>query len=238
MSKVMIFISIVASLGAGFGSGFLVAKKKYEARADKEIASVKDACQKHIDDLTKSGAIKDIPPTRRGNSKKKKTSKSQAETLDKTPMPRTAPLPNDVVSQKDYKDYSQQYRVESDYSGGPYATEASLKQSTSKEHQKNLEPYVISPDEYMSSEYEAKSLIYYADKVLADDDDNIIPNPMTLIGRDALTSFGRYENDSVYVRDDNLKVDYEVILSQKPFHKDHGKPSSPKQSLQSDDDDE
>ena len=87
----------------------------------------------------------------------------------------------------------------------------------------------------MDSEYEAKTLIYYADKVLADEEDQIIPNPSTLIGSNALNSFGQYEDDCVYVRDDNLKVDYEVLLSQKTFDEELSKSDNPKQALQNGD---
>lgn len=219
MNKLVTCVSVLIAFGAGFGFGFLATKKKYQTQSDKEIASVKDAFQKHIDELSKEGAIKDIPPTRRGNSKKKKTNKSENDAI------RVAPLPNDSVMDN-YRNYAE-----------PYTASKSSKQSISKERQKKLEPYVISPDEYMSSEYEAKSLIYYSDGVLADEDDNVIPTPATLIGKNALTSFGQYEDDSVYVRDDNLKIDYEIMLSQKSFHKEYNNESSPKQSLQSDDDD-
>lgn len=221
MKKLFVFVGFLAVFGAGFGSGLLATKKKYEKRSDAEIASVRSSFQKHLDEMSKSGKMKDIPQTRRGASKKKKDEKQSSENF------RTAPLPNDPIIDN-YKNYSAQYSSRS----------KSIKQPDSKEHQKKLEPYVISPDEYMSSEYIAKSLIYYSDKVLADDDDNVIPNPTTLLGKNALTSFGQYEDDSVYVRDDNLKTDYEILLSQKTFGNRHTRSSNPKQSLQSDDNDE
>lgn len=219
MKKVFAVIGILVTFGAGFGTGLLATKKKYEKRSDKEIASVREAFKKHMDEVAKN-----VPPTRRGSSKKKKEELSNKGTSNSDF--RSAPLPNDPIMD-DYKDYA-----------APYSSKKTL---NTKEHQKSLEPYVISPDEYMSSEYEAKSLVYYADGVLADDDDNMIPNPETLLGKKALHSFGQYEDDSVYVRDDNLKIDYEILLSQKSFKKSSDGivyPDSPKQSLQSDEDDE
>lgn len=220
MKKVFAIIGVLVTFGAGFGTGLLATKKKYEKRSDKEIASVREAFKKYMDDV-----VKDVPPTRRGTSKKKKEELSNKE--KSASDFRSAPLPNDPVMD-DYKDYA-----------APYSSKK--KTLNTKEHQKSLEPYVISPDEYMGSEYEAKSLFYYADGILADDDDNIIPDPEILLGKKALHSFGQYEDDSVYVRDDNLKVDYEVLLSQKCFKKSSDStvyPDSPKQSLQSDEDDE
>lgn len=215
MKKVCVFLGIIAAFGAGFGSGILATKKKYEKRSDDEIQSVKDAFQKHLGELSS----KNIPPTRRGQSKKKK---EQEKKQDKTV--RTNPLPNDPVMD-DYIDYAAPY----------HQTSKTTKQPETKDHQNKLEPYIISPDEYMASEYGVKTLIYYADKVLADDDDNVIPNPTTLLGSNALKSFGQYEDDCVYVRDDNLKTDYEVLLSQKTFNEEVSKSENPKQALQTGD---
>ena len=55
---------------------------------------------------------------------------------------------------------------------------------------------------------------YYADGVLADDmDDEIEADDIDmLVGRDSLNHFGEYEMDSVFVRNDALKTDYEILL--------------------------
>lgn len=223
MKTIPAVISIVAGFGAGFAAGFFTIKKKCEARADKEVASVKDSFQKHLDELSKDGMLKDVPPTRRGASKKKKEEKKDESNI------RSVPLPNDPATE-DYKDYSAPYRSA--------ATGNKSKQS-SKERQKKLVPYVISPDEYMSSEYTAKTLIYYADRVLADSgDDTRIDNPAMVVGRDALSSFGRYDDDSVYVRDDNLKIDYEIMRSEKEYADVVKIEGSPKVSLQNGEDEE
>ena len=221
MKPIFVALSVIAAFGAGFGSGFFAVKKKCEARADKEVASVKEAFQKHMDEMSKEGKLKDVPPTRRGASKKKKEEKKDESNI------RSVPLPSDPVTEN-YKDYSAPYR--STASGKP--------KQPSKERSKKLEPYVISPDDYMTSEYEAKSLTYYADKVLADDSDTRIDNPTLVVGREALTSFGRYEDDSVYVRDDNLKIDYEILRSEKDYADIAKVEGSPKQALQNGDDSE
>ena len=60
------------------------------------------------------------------------------------------------------------------------------------------EPYVISPDEFSeNNEYETESLTYYSDGVLTDEYDNPIEDIERLVGSDALTHFGEYEDDSV-----------------------------------------
>ena len=73
-------------------------------------------------------------------------------------------------------------------------------------------PYVISPDEFGTNEdYDTISLIYYADGVLTNDADEVIDNVEEIVGKKALNSFGEYEEDSVFVRNDLIKVDYEIL---------------------------
>lgn len=78
-------------------------------------------------------------------------------------------------------------------------------------------PYVISPDEFDENGYEIISLTYYADKVLANDMGEIVDDVDGTIGIDSLEHFGEYEDDSVFVRDDELKIDYEILLDPKNY---------------------
>lgn len=79
-------------------------------------------------------------------------------------------------------------------------------------------PYVISPDEYGEfADYDTESLNYYADGVLVDDQGNIIDDVDGLIGEASLTTFGQYEDDSVHVRNDALKTDYEILSDVRTF---------------------
>lgn len=80
-------------------------------------------------------------------------------------------------------------------------------------------PYVIPPEEFGEfDEYETISLTYYADKVLADDMDEIVEDVDYVVGTDSLTHFGEYEDDSVFVRNDRLKADYEILLDPRNYY--------------------
>lgn len=81
-------------------------------------------------------------------------------------------------------------------------------------------PYVIAPEEFGDiDDYETISLTYYADQILADDNDEIVDDIDGVVGFDSLNSFGEYEDDSVFVRNDRLKCDYEILLDQRKFSK-------------------
>jgi hypothetical protein len=79
-------------------------------------------------------------------------------------------------------------------------------------------PYVIAPEEFGDlDDYETISLTYYADQILADDNDVIVDDIEDVVGFDSLNSFGEYEDDSVFVRNDRLKCDYEILLDQRKY---------------------
>lgn len=80
-------------------------------------------------------------------------------------------------------------------------------------------PYVIPPNDFGNiDEYDTDTLVYYADNILADDDGELIEDVESTVGFDALASFGKYgEDDAVYVRNEQLKCDYEILLDKKRF---------------------
>ena len=66
-------------------------------------------------------------------------------------------------------------------------------------------------------EYERISLTYYDDQVLTDENDKIIEDIEETIGIDSLTHFGEYEDDSVFVRNDERQCDYEILLDRRKY---------------------
>ena len=85
-------------------------------------------------------------------------------------------------------------------------------------HLKKNKSYVISPNEFGEfEEYNQISLTYYADQILADENGEIIEDVDGVIGMESLTHFGEYEDDSVFVRNDILKCDYEILMDDKNY---------------------
>lgn len=82
------------------------------------------------------------------------------------------------------------------------------------------EPYVISPDEFGDQDdYDEISLTYYVDGTVTDDNDRAMSEDEIeeTIGKDSLKHFGEYEDDSVFVRNDRLKADYEILMDQRSY---------------------
>ena len=74
-------------------------------------------------------------------------------------------------------------------------------------------PYVISPDDFGELDgYETATLTYYADGVLEDDYYIVIEESEVdkMVGVDSFEHFGEHEQDTVFVRNEKLKTDFEI----------------------------
>lgn len=82
----------------------------------------------------------------------------------------------------------------------------------------NDKVYIIPPEEFdETGYYETVSLTYYADDVLADEMNFPIVDMDVIGGEDTLTHFGEYEDDSIFVRNDELKIDFEILRDERNY---------------------
>lgn len=78
-------------------------------------------------------------------------------------------------------------------------------------------PYVIEPDQFDTNDFDTKTLTLYADGILADEYDNVITNVDEIIGEESLDHFGDYEEDTVYVRNEELETDFEILKDESNY---------------------
>lgn len=78
-------------------------------------------------------------------------------------------------------------------------------------------PYVIAPEEFGEMDYALQSFTYYADGVVTNERGKIVKNVDELIGEESLQHFGEYEDDSVFVRNDKAKIDFEILKDYREF---------------------
>lgn len=113
-----------------------------------------------------------------------------------------------IIDSNGYRNYSNA-AIETDKKGGAADMELN-------------HPYVITPEQYEDNvDYTKVSLTWYSDEVLEDDWGNVL-DPDDVIGRDALATFGQYEDDSVFVRDDDEQIDYEVLRDTRSYEETYG----------------
>ena len=188
--------SVIIFCGGVFIGGFLTwdfFKTKYEKIADEEIASVKETFEHREPRPDKNYKVEEAL---KGNDEYINVSPGVAERIIR------------IIDSNGYRNYSNT-AIETDKKGG--TADMELKQ-----------PYVITPEQYEDNvDYTKVSLTWYNDEVLEDDWGNVL-DPDDVIGRDALKTFGQYEKDSVFVRDDDEQIDYEVLLDTRSYKETYG----------------
>lgn len=142
---------------------------------------------------------------------------SVKEFYGKKPIPHEAVVDNgakQAAEQAKEKPDIFQYTAMLQKSG--YTGDSSADQG--EEMSKQDVPYVISPEQFGEIDDYAKiSLTYFLDGVLVDDDYELVEDVDKVIGLTSLNHFGEYEDDSVFVRNDRLKCDYEILLDQRNY---------------------
>ena len=80
-------------------------------------------------------------------------------------------------------------------------------------------PYVIAPYDFGELDgYNQIELTYYeGDDTLEDDEYNIITDRDELLGPKALTTFGEYEDDAVFVRNERLRTDFQILKDTRTY---------------------
>lgn len=78
--------------------------------------------------------------------------------------------------------------------------------------------YIIAPEDFgEKEEYGTKSLTYFSDGIIADEINEPVKNFDEIIGSSFLDHFGDFEDDSVYIRDDDNEIDYEILKSESSY---------------------
>lgn len=187
------FINVlVFAAGAAIGSAvtWKVVKTKYEQIAQEEIESVKRMFEDRLADLQEE--VDDV------EDETKQIDWSELEDLDEE---------EDDEDEPD--DMSEYAKLVTKYSSEKGGAEGMAKR-----------PYVIAPYDFGELDgYHQISLTYYADGVLEDEDGDVVTGVNELIGSDALLTFGEYEDDSVFVRNEQLKTDFEILKDYRTYAK-------------------
>lgn len=89
-----------------------------------------------------------------------------------------------------------------------------------------INPRIITPEEFAENPaYDTISFTYYEDDVYEDEwgvvysKDDIEAS----VGLDAVNHFGEYEEDSVFVRNDDMMCDYEILRDTRTYRETYGK---------------
>lgn len=189
--------AFVFAAGAVIGSAvtWTVLKNKYEQRIQEEVADVREAL---------AGL---------GNCDQSEETETEDDEEDTSEQPRQInwdELEDLDEEDDDLDEYAELTNLYSNVKGGAEKVEAN-------------KPYVISPYDYGEEDgYSQISLTYYADDILAYEDDEILTEVEEMVGKKSLTTFGDYEEDSVFVRNERLGIEFEILRDPRTYEEATG----------------
>ena len=203
LKGVLIFV-----LGAAAGSlaTWKLIEKKYKDIAQEEIDSVKDTFSK-MKKNEYPDKIEDYPDF------------EEFDDSDDSDDVEEEPKPEQKIDRNNKPDIVEYAKILSETGYTNYAERQDKKEKKGVEPVEDERPYVISPDEFGEKDgYENVTLTYYADGVLTDYFDNVISNVDEVVGFDSLDHFGEYEDDVVFVRNEKMETDYEILRDLRDFN--------------------
>ena len=223
MNKNVLIASATFVAGAALGSivSWNLLKNKYKQIADEEIESVKEVFKDKTKELNDK-----LEELNTYNGKVK-------ETLNNTPKPE-APKQGVVkfAESRPYVGYGEAFNKEVNQNLNDINKEISEKAKDIVNDCNNIvqggndkvmprTPYVIKPEEFDIGDYEVITLRYYDDDVVTVDNTGKVLTEDEIeecVGLDSLTHYGEYEEDSVFVRNDDLRIDYEILRDEDDYY--------------------
>ena len=203
LKGVLIFV-----LGAAAGSlaTWKLIEKKYKDIAQEEIDSVKDTFSK-MKKNEYPDKLEDYPDF------------EEFDDSDESDDVEEEPKSEQKIDRNNKPDIVEYAKILSETGYTNYAERQDKKEKKGVEPVEDERPYVISPDEFGEKDgYENVTLTYYADGVLTDYFDNVISNVDEVVGFDSLDHFGEYEDDVVFVRNEKMETDYEILRDLRDFN--------------------
>ena len=174
---------------AGALAGATVAAKavreKYQQEAEEEIAEMREYYRELKKESTK------VETTEDDTKEEPKEDFKPIEELEEA---------KEIIKDKGYINYT-------------HYNDTDIKENKREEQVDEDEIYIIDPEEYggENGEYDTATLTYFKDGVLADEVDEIVTYNV-IGGEENLQPFKDYPDcTAVYVRDDNIMVDYEIL---------------------------
>lgn len=210
------FINVlIFAAGAAIGSAvtWKIVKTKYEKIAREEIESVKDAFEDRLTTLQGQAENENEDDTCDRQEHVQQINWDELEDLDEEDEDHYVPNETDLNRYATIAgNYSGEYEIRTSSEPSPFINEKGGAENVAKE------PYVIAPYDFGELDgYSQIELTYYADEILEDDEYNIITDADELLGSKALTTFGEYEDDAVFVRNERLRTDFQILKDYRTY---------------------
>jgi len=207
-------LTIAVSTGSGVGATYLILKRKHEEEYDERLnVEVANTVKFITTQANKPATPMDVPVVYENpNIEVQKADKFRSVLSE---MARVEELTEDYRSTDEPTEPVEPTLQEISHN---IFTDAKENPEWDPEAEAKLregeEIFIIEHDEYFESEYQTIQVTWYAgDGVLADEKEEHIPIPESVVGKRALNNFGHGSRDPniVYVRNEKLGIDVEVV---------------------------
>lgn len=190
--------AIMFAVGAAIGSAvtWKVLTTKYEQRVQEEIESVKEAFIAMNNTCDQSSEGESNEEEEEASEEYHQVNWDDLEDLDEE-------------SDEELEEYAELTNLYSSEKGGAEKVEVK-------------KPYVIEPMEFDENGFKTMELTYYADGILEDEDHEIVTDVNDLLGEGSLDTFGLYEDDSVFVRNEKLRIDFQILRDPRTYEEATG----------------
>lgn len=194
--KLVNVMCFIAGVGSGFAIGYVVLNKKYENKLNQGLQDIREAYTSTKPEPVEKKETAEIP-----------------EKKQEAPQPEVKKEQTVVTNAGSLLEPEE-----------PISYDRFCKEVPDEPVVSYKEPYEITYDEFATVGYQIRSLLYYPKQNIVteyfegqDPDEKKVNNPSALIGVDALCSFDNSEDDTIYVRNDDLKADFEIQISAKTY---------------------
>lgn len=186
--------AIMFAVGAAIGSAvtWKVLSAKYEQRVQEEIETVKEAFIAMNNQCGGSDETTDEEAEEDASDEYHQVNWDELEDLD-----------------EELDEYAELTNLYSSEKGGAEKVEVK-------------KPYVIEPMEFDENGFRTMELTYYADGILEDENHEIVTDVDELLGEGSLDTFGLYEDDSVFVRNEHLRMDFQILRDPRTYEEATG----------------
>lgn len=204
------FLYFAISAGIGAGLAWYVCRSHYRKMTEDEIASVVDAFkqerqkQLEAEKATNEGGYVYAEPGEHADIRDHISMSPDVIHTEQIFEPKYAKRYQELLRKEHYSPREGDISKE----GDPLITK----------------PYIISPGDFDSlDDYESICYTYYADGILVDEDEEplSVDEIARSVGLDYAAHFGDYEDDAVHIRNDNLRVDYEIVRDLREYGELH-----------------
>lgn len=191
----------IAGTAVGSVVTYKLVEKKFRDLADEEIESVKETFKRRLieNDEKECKPDSNLTIEKVDNAVKEinKNNEKLEEIIKSNNYNMSIDMANEDIESQQVEDDDEDYTVPVEV--GP---DSSV-------------PYIISENEFGEFGNDEKTLIFYSDSILAEDDD-IITDPESVIGN-ALEEFNDPMVERVFVRDETAEIDYIILRSERSY---------------------